>query len=107
MIGWIGARLGSPVLGHWPGRIPNLHHEEVWYILGALALIIVAVERCFPDRKLPDLKNSRNVLRALVEKLIDQMCFRSCDRGCAYWTCGLDLRSVTQGLGRRRYLRSR
>jgi len=46
-VGWIGAWLGSPVLGHWPSRIPILHYEEVWYIpavLGALALIIVAVD---------------------------------------------------------------
>jgi len=46
-VGWIGAWLGSPVLGHWPSRIPNLHYEEIWYIpaaLGALALIIVAVD---------------------------------------------------------------
>jgi uncharacterized membrane protein YeaQ/YmgE (transglycosylase-associated protein family) len=47
VVGWIGAWLGSPVLGHWPSRIPKLHYEEVWYIpavLGALALIIVAVD---------------------------------------------------------------
>jgi uncharacterized membrane protein YeaQ/YmgE (transglycosylase-associated protein family) len=47
VVGWIGAWLGSPVLGHWPSRIPNLHYGEVWYIpaiLGALALIIVAVD---------------------------------------------------------------
>ena len=47
VVGWIGAWLGSPVFGHWPNRIPSLHYAEVWYIpaiLGALALIIVAVD---------------------------------------------------------------
>jgi uncharacterized membrane protein YeaQ/YmgE (transglycosylase-associated protein family) len=47
VVGWIGAWLGSPIFGYWPNRIPNLHYENVWYIpaiLGALALIIVAVD---------------------------------------------------------------
>ena len=47
VVGWIGAWLGSPIFGHWPSRIPSLHYEDVWYIpaiLGALALIIVAVD---------------------------------------------------------------
>ena len=47
VVGWIGAWLGSPVFGYWPHRIPNLHYEDVWFIpaiLGALALIIVAVD---------------------------------------------------------------
>jgi uncharacterized membrane protein YeaQ/YmgE (transglycosylase-associated protein family) len=46
-VGWIGAWLGSPIFGHWPSRIPSLHYQDVWYIpaiLGALALIIVAVD---------------------------------------------------------------
>lgn len=44
VIGWIGAWLGSPVLGHWPG---GLRYEEVYYIpaiLGALALLVLAVD---------------------------------------------------------------
>ena len=47
LVGWIGAWLGSSVFGHWPSRVPGLHHEDVWYtpaILDALALIIVAVD---------------------------------------------------------------
>jgi uncharacterized membrane protein YeaQ/YmgE (transglycosylase-associated protein family) len=46
-VGWVGAWLGSPVLGYWPNRIPNLYYENVWFIpaiLGALALLIVAVD---------------------------------------------------------------
>jgi uncharacterized membrane protein YeaQ/YmgE (transglycosylase-associated protein family) len=46
-VGWVGAWLGSPVLGHWPHKIPNLHYEDVWFIpaiLGALGLLIVAVD---------------------------------------------------------------
>lgn len=44
VIGWIGAWLGSPVLGHWPG---GLSYEQVYYIpaiLGALALVVLAVD---------------------------------------------------------------
>ncbi len=47
VVGWLGAWLGSPVLGHWPHRIPNLAHGDIYYvpaILGAAALIIVAVD---------------------------------------------------------------
>jgi uncharacterized membrane protein YeaQ/YmgE (transglycosylase-associated protein family) len=47
VVGWIGAWLGSPVLGHWPHVIPNLHYGDVWYIpaiLGAGAMILVAVD---------------------------------------------------------------
>jgi uncharacterized membrane protein YeaQ/YmgE (transglycosylase-associated protein family) len=47
VVGWIGAWLGSPVFGYWPPRIPNLHYDDVWFIpaiLGALALVIVAVD---------------------------------------------------------------
>ena len=47
VVGWIGAWLGSPVLGHWPHRIPNLQYGEVYYIpaaLGAAAIILVAVD---------------------------------------------------------------
>jgi uncharacterized membrane protein YeaQ/YmgE (transglycosylase-associated protein family) len=43
----VGAWLGSPVFGYWPHKIPILHYEDVWFIpaiLGALALIIVAVD---------------------------------------------------------------
>jgi uncharacterized membrane protein YeaQ/YmgE (transglycosylase-associated protein family) len=47
VVGWVGAWLGSPVFGYWPHKIPILHYEDVWFIpaiLGALALIIVAVD---------------------------------------------------------------
>ncbi len=47
VVGWIGAWLGSPVLGNWPHRIPFLHYNEVWIIpaiLGALGLLVVAVD---------------------------------------------------------------
>jgi uncharacterized membrane protein YeaQ/YmgE (transglycosylase-associated protein family) len=47
VVGWIGAWLGSPVFGYWPHQIPNLQHGNIWFIpaiLGALALIIVAVD---------------------------------------------------------------
>lgn len=47
VVGWIGAWLGSPVLGYWPHRISSLQYESIWFIpaiLGALALIIVAVD---------------------------------------------------------------
>lgn len=43
-VGWIGAWLGSPVLGHWP---PVVHYDVVYIIpaiLGALGLLVVAVE---------------------------------------------------------------
>lgn len=44
VVGWIGAWLGSPVLGHW---WPGLQFEEVYYIpaiLGSTALLILAVD---------------------------------------------------------------
>jgi uncharacterized membrane protein YeaQ/YmgE (transglycosylase-associated protein family) len=47
VVGWIGAWLGSPVFGYWPHRIPSLQYENIWFIpaiLGAVALIIVAVD---------------------------------------------------------------
>ena len=47
VVGWVGAWLGSPVLGYWPHRIPYLQYGDVWFIpaiLGALALIVVAVD---------------------------------------------------------------
>ena len=46
-VGWLGAWIGSPVLGHWPSRIPGLHHGDVWIIpaiLGAVGVLIVAVD---------------------------------------------------------------
>jgi uncharacterized membrane protein YeaQ/YmgE (transglycosylase-associated protein family) len=46
-VGWVGAWLGSPVFGHWPSRIPRLNYEDIWIapaILGALALLVVAVD---------------------------------------------------------------
>ena len=46
-VGWVGAWIGSPVIGHWPGRIPGLHSGDVWFIpaiLGAAGVLIVAVD---------------------------------------------------------------
>jgi uncharacterized membrane protein YeaQ/YmgE (transglycosylase-associated protein family) len=46
-VGWVGAWIGSPVFGHWPNSVPNLHYGEIFYIpaiLGAAAVIIVAVD---------------------------------------------------------------
>lgn len=46
-VGWIGAWLGSPVFGNWPHRWPFLHYDQVYIIpaiLGALALLVVAVD---------------------------------------------------------------
>ena len=48
VVGWIGAWLGSPVLGNWPHRFPFLNYaEQVWYIpaiLGSLGLLIVTID---------------------------------------------------------------
>ena len=44
VIGWIGAWLGSPVLGHW---WEGLNRGEVYYVpafLGSLALLVIAVD---------------------------------------------------------------
>jgi len=44
VIGWVGARLGSPALGHW---WEGLNYGEVYYvpaILGSLALVVLAVD---------------------------------------------------------------
>lgn len=44
VVGWIGAWLGSPVLGHW---FPGLAYQQVYYIpavLGALALLILVID---------------------------------------------------------------
>lgn len=46
-VGWVGAWIGSPVLGYWPHRIPALHYQDVWFIpaiLGALGVLIVAID---------------------------------------------------------------
>ena len=47
VLAWVGAWLGSPVLGYWPSRFPFLHYQDVWFIpaiLGSLAALTVAVE---------------------------------------------------------------
>ena len=47
VVGWIGAWLGSPVLGNWPHLWAVLHYDEVYIIpaiLGALGLLVVAVD---------------------------------------------------------------
>ncbi|UCG85049.1 MAG: hypothetical protein JSW71_14035 [Gemmatimonadota bacterium] len=44
VVGWIGAWLGSPVLGHW---WEGLNRGEVYYIpaiLGSLALVVLAID---------------------------------------------------------------
>ena len=44
LIGWVGARLGSPVFGHW---WQGLNYKEVYIvpaILGCLLLLIFAVD---------------------------------------------------------------
>lgn len=46
-LAWVGAWLGSPVLGYWPHAIPFLHYESIWFIpaiLGSLIALTVAVE---------------------------------------------------------------
>jgi uncharacterized membrane protein YeaQ/YmgE (transglycosylase-associated protein family) len=46
VVGWIGAWLGSPVLGYWPYVLPILHHRTVYIIpaiLGALGSLLVSV----------------------------------------------------------------
>ncbi|MFI5400304.1 MAG: hypothetical protein ACHQZQ_04530 [SAR324 cluster bacterium] len=45
VVGWVGAWLGSPVLGNW---WPGLNYGNVYYIpaiLGSLALLIYAIRR--------------------------------------------------------------
>jgi uncharacterized membrane protein YeaQ/YmgE (transglycosylase-associated protein family) len=44
VVGWVGAWLGSPVFGHW---WPGLQYQEIYFIpaiLGALAILILAVD---------------------------------------------------------------
>jgi uncharacterized membrane protein YeaQ/YmgE (transglycosylase-associated protein family) len=44
VVGWIGAWLGSPVFGHWFG---GLQYNEIYYIpaiLGAAAMLVIAVD---------------------------------------------------------------
>jgi uncharacterized membrane protein YeaQ/YmgE (transglycosylase-associated protein family) len=47
VVGWVGAWIGSPIIGNWPHRIPGLNHGDVWFIpaiLGAVGVLIVAVD---------------------------------------------------------------
>ena len=47
VVGWMGAWLGSPVLGYWPHRFPFLNHGNIWVIpaiLGSLGLLLVAID---------------------------------------------------------------
>jgi uncharacterized membrane protein YeaQ/YmgE (transglycosylase-associated protein family) len=47
VLGWVGAWLGSPVLGYWPHRFPFLQYGDIWLIpaiLGSLAVLLVAVD---------------------------------------------------------------
>jgi uncharacterized membrane protein YeaQ/YmgE (transglycosylase-associated protein family) len=44
VVGWIGARLGSPVFGHW---WEGLNRGDLYYvpaILGSLALLVLAID---------------------------------------------------------------
>jgi uncharacterized membrane protein YeaQ/YmgE (transglycosylase-associated protein family) len=44
VVGWVGAWLGSPVLGHW---WPGVQYHEIYIvpaILGSLSVLIVAVD---------------------------------------------------------------
>ena len=44
VLGWLGAWLGSPVLGHW---WCGLNYKEVYFvpaILGAMALLMLAID---------------------------------------------------------------
>lgn len=44
VVGWIGARLGSPVLGHW---WEGLNRGDLYYVpavLGSLALLVLAID---------------------------------------------------------------
>ncbi len=53
VIGWVGAWLGSPVLGHW---WEGLNRGEVYYvpaILGSLALVVLAVDLTRTCRSAP------------------------------------------------------
>jgi len=46
-IGWVGAWLGSPVLGNWPHRFTFLSYEKVYIvpaILGCLFILVFAVD---------------------------------------------------------------
>jgi len=47
VVGWLGAWIGSPVIGNWPHKMPWLHYADVWFIpaiLGAAGVLIVAVD---------------------------------------------------------------
>ena len=46
-IGWVGAWLGSPVLGNWPHRFTFLSYKEVYIvpaILGCLFILVFTVD---------------------------------------------------------------
>jgi uncharacterized membrane protein YeaQ/YmgE (transglycosylase-associated protein family) len=46
-IGWLGAWLGSPVLGNWPHRFTFLSYREVYIvpaILGCLFILVFTVD---------------------------------------------------------------
>jgi uncharacterized membrane protein YeaQ/YmgE (transglycosylase-associated protein family) len=47
VIGWLGAWLGSPVVGYWPHKLPFLSYGDIWIIpafIGAAGVLIVAVD---------------------------------------------------------------
>jgi uncharacterized membrane protein YeaQ/YmgE (transglycosylase-associated protein family) len=44
IIGWVGARAGSPILGHWWEGLNYQHIYFVPAILGAAAVLILAID---------------------------------------------------------------
>jgi uncharacterized membrane protein YeaQ/YmgE (transglycosylase-associated protein family) len=47
VIGWLGAWIGSPVVGNWPHSLPWLSRGDIWIIpaiLGCVGVLIVAVD---------------------------------------------------------------
>ena len=52
-VGWIGARLGSPVLGHWWAGV---QYGEVYFvpaILGSVGLLVLAIDIAQTMRSVP------------------------------------------------------
>jgi uncharacterized membrane protein YeaQ/YmgE (transglycosylase-associated protein family) len=47
VVGWVGAWIGSPVIGNSPHKIPGLSYADIWFIpaiLGAVGVLILAVD---------------------------------------------------------------
>lgn len=54
MIGWLGAWLGSPVLGHWLWKVENVYIVPA--ILGAIAAIHLTILTAKPLAKLASMR---------------------------------------------------